>query len=114
MHLLQAERNISTVSVNIDNQSIISATDIRKPRPGQHIIVKLTDIADNIAEHVGDRFKMQLHWISGHSGIEGNELVDVEAKKAAKGDSLEARALPPSLTDYVLGHSTAALKQEYA
>jgi ribonuclease HI len=113
LHLLQAERNVTTVSINIDNQSVISATNSRSPRTGQHIIVELMDVADQITNHARGRLKLHLRWISGHSGVEGNELVDTEAKKAAQGDSSEARSLPPFLTDYVLGHSTAALKQEY-
>jgi hypothetical protein len=43
----------------------------------------------------------------------GNELVDMEAKKTAQGDSSALHLLPPSLTDHVLGHSTGALKQAH-
>jgi ribonuclease HI len=113
MTLLYAERNVTTVSVNLDNQSVISATGIRRPRPGQHIIVELTNLADEAAARFGNQLKLALRWISGHSGIDGNELVDIEAKKAAQGDSSEVHRLPTLLTDYVLGHSIAALKQEH-
>jgi hypothetical protein len=71
------------------------------------------EMADETVRHVGPNLNMELRWISGHSGVEGNELVDVEAKKASQGDSSEPNLLPPLLTEYHLGHSTAALKQTH-
>ena len=46
MHLLKQERNVTTVSVSIDNQPVISATDMRRPRAGQHIILGFMEMAD--------------------------------------------------------------------
>ena len=40
-------------------------------------------------------------------------MVDAEAKKASQGDSSGLPLLPPFLTDYVLGQSIAALKQDH-
>jgi hypothetical protein len=71
------------------------------------------ELADEIIEKMGPGLTIELRWISGHSGVAGNELVDEEAKKASQGDSSEARLLPSFLTDYILGHSIAALKQAH-
>jgi ribonuclease HI len=68
------------------------------------------ELADEIIEKMGPGLTMELWWISGHSGVVGNELVDEEAKRGSQGDSSEARLLPPFLTDHVLGHSIVALK----
>jgi hypothetical protein len=44
----------------------------------------------------------------GHEGIEGNELVDIEAKEAAKGRTLDTKHLPPYLRKPLLINPTAA------
>ena len=113
MHLLQDEQNFTSASISIDNQSVISATAIRKPRAGQHLILGFMEMADELLRRAGPDPRLELRWISGHSGVEGNELVDAEAKKASKGDSSEPHRLPPLLTNYVVGQSIAALKQEH-
>jgi hypothetical protein len=53
---------------------------------------------------------LTLRWTAGHEGIDGNELVDEEAKKAAKGQSSPPPTLPRLLRQK-LKISTAALKQ---
>jgi hypothetical protein len=47
--------------------------------------------------------------MAGHVGIDGNELVDSEAKKVAKGQSSDPKTLPHIL-HRKLKISTAALK----
>jgi hypothetical protein len=78
-----------------------------KPCPGQHVILELMKLGDEIIKQFGNHVCLGLHWISGHSGVEGNELVNVKAKKAAQSNSSEACLLPSFLTNFVLGHSIA-------
>ena len=54
-----------------------------------------------------------IEWVRGHSGTEGNEKVDAEAKLAAKGRSSRACCLPDFLSMGVLPKSISARRQEY-
>ena len=54
-----------------------------------------------------------IEWVRGHSGTEGNEKVDAEAKLAAKGRSSRARCLPDFLSMGVLPKSISVRRQEY-
>ncbi|KAG2153439.1 uncharacterized protein EDB93DRAFT_1082282, partial [Suillus bovinus] len=58
-------------------------------------------------------FKVTVRWISGHDGVEGNELADEEAKRAAVSntESSPTDTLPPYLHKGVLPCSISALKQ---
>jgi len=40
---------------------------------------------------------LHIQWVPGHCGFEPNERADEEAKKAAQGDSSDAKLLPPLL-----------------
>ena len=40
---------------------------------------------------------LQIHWVPGHCNFEPNERADKEAKKAAQGDSSDAKSLPALL-----------------
>ena len=53
---------------------------------------------------------LQIHWVPGHCDFEPNERADEEAKKAAKGDSSDAKLLPPLLRK-CLPLSISALRQ---
>ena len=55
-------------------------------------------------------FSITLQWTVGHVGIDGNELIDKEAKKAAKGESSNMKLLPHILRKG-LKISASALKQ---
>ncbi|KII85402.1 hypothetical protein PLICRDRAFT_83878, partial [Plicaturopsis crispa FD-325 SS-3] len=61
-------------------------------------------------------YRLDIRWISGHTGVEGNEIVDEEAKRAAQGESSRANLLPPHLRppSGEIPVSTSALKQDFA
>ncbi|KIJ52972.1 hypothetical protein M422DRAFT_81035, partial [Sphaerobolus stellatus SS14] len=55
--------------------------------------------------------KLHLEWVPGHEDVEGNELADDEAKKAAGGITSATQELPHILHQ-TLPISIAALKSE--
>ena len=67
------------VVIFTDNQAVIQASASLKGSSGQYILrriyFKLTMLSDL-------RISVQLHWISTHKGVEGNEVVDKLAKEA--------------------------------
>ena len=56
---------------------------------------------------------MEVVWVKGHKGCEGNTLADEEAKQAAKGESSLGMDLPKFLAGGPLPRSVSAVKQEY-
>jgi len=56
-------------------------------------------------------FRLEIGWVRGHNGTEGNERVDGEAKEAAKGRTSLACNLPCFLATGALPLSTAAARQ---
>ena len=87
---------------------------MRKANLGQNIIDKvLSQIENTWRRATNPGFRMELGWVKGHSGVEGNEKVDLEAKEAARGRSSQARSLPIYLTKEDLPRSVAAQKQVY-
>lgn len=111
--LLQKERDITTVTLYIDCQSIITSTGITKSQPGQQIV----DEFHRLTNHSYDNsyrptYQLRIVWISAHDDVEGNEAVDRAAKEAAQGATSDTNTLPLLLTD-TLGFSSSAVKQEY-
>jgi hypothetical protein len=58
------------------------------------------------------KYALIIRWTAGHEGIEGNEAADVEAKKAAEGQSSEKHLLPTYLRKLLLINPTA-IKRTY-
>lgn len=76
LQLLSEERNITSVSLYIDNQSVISFTKLRKPRYGQHTVDNSIQVAVELSRVHGEDVRLELRWISAHGGVEGNERID--------------------------------------
>jgi ribonuclease HI len=123
-----------TTILGTDNQAVIKALGNQSPHAGQYILDaihksperlhakqdKLINQVDRIETiEAGDEWigrkrgviDLQIHWVPEHCGFEPNELADEEAKKAAKGDSSDAKLLPPLLHKH-LPISISAIRQE--
>lgn len=99
-----------TATIFVDNQSVIKSSRTTKPGPAQYLMKALHDLADRL-RHIGDaKSKFTLRWISAHSDVDRNEKVDLEAKKAARGESSNPSDLPEVLRQ-TLPFSKSALVQ---
>jgi ribonuclease HI len=69
-------------NIYTDSQAAIQAVNRPHRQSGQSIIKDFLDTIDNAATD-NPELQVALIWVPGHSGIEGNETADTEAKKAA-------------------------------
>lgn len=83
----EAESGQITISHYVNNQALVKAIRTCKARPGQVIVNTYRKRMLELME--GDRVKVEVRWISAHSGVEGNEVVDEAAKEAAGGEMSE-------------------------
>lgn len=99
---------IVDVVVCLDNQSAIIRVRDPRPKPGQLITTAIHEALARLRKHRAG-FRLQLVWVPGHEGVEGNELADLHAKQAAAGEDCE-RA---EIHDDWLPDSAAALRAEH-
>ena len=66
-----------------DNQAAISNSHRLTPHPGQQISLKIQQLTKNLLDSDLD-LQLHLHWVPGHTGIQGNDEADRLAKQAAE------------------------------
>ena len=132
LHLLSSlnSRFIHPTIIGSDSQAVIRALDNQRSHPSQYIIDKIHQSAESLHRkqdgiiNRADRLSaieewtgrpkgvidLQIHWVPGHIDFAPNEKADEEAKKAAQGDSSEAKYLPKFLRK-PLPLSISALQQ---
>src|SRR6266481_8815110 len=114
LHLLRSERGIQRATIRLDNQAVLGALSIRKPKPAQIIIDEIiVQIEETWQQARHPTFRLEIGWIKGHSRVEGNEKANQEAKKAAGGQASRVRMLPRFLMEEPLSLSTSALRQAF-
>ncbi|KAF5383009.1 hypothetical protein D9615_004880 [Tricholomella constricta] len=104
-----------STSLALDNQGVIQSLDIYRQRQSHYHFDAIHEQARQIARHERNRptFTLKISWISGHSGADGNELVDKAAKDAAQGTTSASHRLPAYIRRLhgELPTSISALKQ---
>jgi ribonuclease HI len=108
--LIQAERGVTMATIGVDSQAALRTTGSTTGASGQY----LADEVHEGVHAVKKRHKnasMDMRWTLGHVGVEGNEKVDAEAKKAAQGQSSPDSHLPRSYRG-ILPRSKAAAKKK--
>jgi ribonuclease HI len=136
LHLLNGlSRQLTQNTVlGTDSQAVIKALGNQKSHTGQYILDAIHTSAEKLNakqdqlinridrnqvlkagnDWVGRKcgvIDLQIHWVPGHQDFKPNKRADEEAKKAAKGDSSDAKSLP-SLLHKCLPLSISALCQE--
>lgn len=102
---------VTEATICIDNQATIKATTLIWPAPGHYILDSFHyHLVELLNKH--PQIHITIRWTPGHQGIEGNEMADKEAKKAAEGNSSNATRLPELLSS-PLPRSKSAVKQQF-
>jgi ribonuclease HI len=100
------------VTIYADNQAALQGLTASAPGPGKYILDAIHKEISKAAEtNGGDRIR--LRWIPGHQGVKGNEAADVEAKRAAEGETSPGKDLPKILKKE-LPTNKAAAKQRFS
>jgi ribonuclease HI len=114
IHIIDKEAAGSiTFAIGVDNQAAmkIFSSDLRIP--GQHLAREILRRAAHAQKKKGKaNRRITLRWTAGHEGIEGNEMADEEAKKAAKGLTSDKPSLPSYLRKELL-INPAAVRQKH-
>lgn len=93
VELLHHEHACHTASCTANNMASLCAAQNCKPHPVHYLVDELLWRIEALQRrHPG--INLTLRWVPGHKGIKGNEMVDVEAKKVARGDSSLVEDLP--------------------
>ena len=105
---------ILPVSMYTDSQALIQETASKAAKLAHYLVEEFIALSKNInhTSMPAQRTKFNFRWISGHTEVEGNEAVDEEAKKAAKGQCTPPHMLPPILHS-LLPTSVSAAKQQF-
>jgi ribonuclease HI len=110
--LLRLSR-VESVTFSTDNQAGIQVLEAFNPTSGHHLV----DLFLNKICCICSKFvdcPIQVQWVPGHEGIQGNKIADDKAKKAAAERSSPDALLPaPFHSHKKLPFSRSALKQKF-
>jgi ribonuclease HI len=114
LHLISTEkRGGTTFALGCDNQAAIKVFHSNLRNPGHHLAWEALRIAHQIQNSKKKtKYALTIRWTAGHEGIEGNEIIDREAKKVAEGHSSDAKLLPTFLRKTLL-MNPSAVKRAY-
>lgn len=113
LHMIKMEKKGKTsYALGVDNQAALSSLNAVKMAPGQYITDVILETAACIKKTKSSvSYSLKFRWTAGHVGIDGNEEVNVEAKKAAEGVTSDKKVLLLLLRK-PLKQNKSALKQD--
>jgi len=99
LQLISTEKHGSTsFALGVDNQVAIKSFQSAMRSLGHHLAREALQTANQIQKcRQKGNYELTIWWTAGHEGIEGNEKVDQEVKRAAKGKSSGHQEKPPAL-----------------
>jgi len=114
MHLISTKKRGNTTFVlGVDNQAALRAFNSTMRRPSHHLAREVIRIANMLSKQKNrNAYKLTLRWTAGHEGLEGNELADIEAKRAVEGLTTDKPLLPSYLCKHLL-INPAAVKRAH-
>jgi ribonuclease HI len=109
LHLISTERKGGTTSaIGVDNQAALKVFHSNLRKPGHHLTREVLHLAYQIQnKRKRSKYILTLRWTASHKGIEGNEAVNKEAKKAAGGLTSDKALLPSYLRKPLLTNPSA-------
>ncbi|GJE98453.1 RNA-directed DNA polymerase from transposon X-element [Phanerochaete sordida] len=114
LHMIRKEPGlVSKASIALDNKAAVLALRSRRSTPGHHLLDAVHELAKAVTVR-HPNIKLTVRWVPGHLGVDGNELADDEAKKAAQKESSPSTSLPSYLRNPSLPTSVSKLRQVHA
>jgi ribonuclease HI len=111
--LLRKLRRVYEVTFYVDNQASILALKSFRRGPGHYMIDIFLKLITRILKSNPYAF-IAVRWIPGHEGVQGNEAVDLVAKRAATEGSSHDNTLPACFRSRItLPISKSAIKQQF-
>lgn len=110
LDIILAEPRLRSATILLDNQAAIIALQRRRPQPGQYLIHLFHSQLQRLLKR-RRTFQLQLVWVPGHMGIEGNEMADSLAKDASTGTTTLLHCPIRQLS--ALPHSQAAARATF-
>jgi ribonuclease HI len=94
VELVRREEGVEKALFAVDSQAAIQVLDSIIAKPGHYLFNQVHRDVEELKE-IHSNLELHVAWVPGHEGVQGNELVDKEAKRAAQGHT--DRQLPPFL-----------------
>ena len=114
LHMLSFECDVVWAMIQSDSQVVLMVLEAHTSGPAQNIIDEVVmQIESNWAAARHPAYHLEITWVKGHNGAEGNEKADAEAKVAVGGRTSQRHNLPVFLTESSLPQSIAARRQAF-